>query len=142
MNERVRAIGLMIGLLVVLPACATKRPVLYDNAKLKSVGRAAAEEDIKACLAKAKEAGLEAKQGQRVAKDTARSAAVGAAAGGAAGAFSRGESAGTGAAAGAAGAAAGGAVSSVFRSGEPDPTQKRYVEECLREKGYRVIGWK
>lgn len=133
---------LVTGLAVLVSGCATKRPVLYDNAMLQSVGREAAEKDIEACFAKASAAGLEARKGERVAENTGKSAVVGAAAGGAAGAFSRAESAGTGAAAGAAGAAAGTLVHSLFRSGEPDPTQKRYVEECLREKGYQVIGWK
>ena len=142
MNSFQHSLCLVAGLAVLASGCATRRPVLFDNTKLQSVGREAADKDIDECFARASDAGLEARQGERVVGNTGKAAVVGAAAGGAAGAFSRSESAGTGAAAGAAGAAAGTMVSSMFRSGEPDPTQKRYVEECLREKGYRVIGWK
>ena len=142
MNSLRFPLWLIAGLAVLASGCATQRPVLYDNAQLKSVGREAADKDIEECFARASDAGLETKQGERVAANTGKSAVIGAAAGGAAGAFSRSESAGTGAAAGAAGAAAGSLVSSVFRSGELDPTQKRYVEQCLSEKGYQVIGWK
>jgi hypothetical protein len=49
---------------------------------------------------------------------------------------------GRGAAAGAAGGAAGGMTRGLFESGEPDPVMKRFVERCLRDKGYEPIGWK
>ena len=49
---------------------------------------------------------------------------------------------GTGAAAGAAGGGVGGFFRGIFGSSEPDPVYKRYVETCLRERGYQPIGWK
>ena len=131
-----------ITILFLVSGCSTpQRPILYDNAKLNEVGRNAAESDIEACFDRASEAGVETQAGKRAVKQTAGAAAVGAAAGGAAGAFSRSESAGSGAAAGAAGAAAGTAVRATMNRNQLDPTQKRYVEECLREKGYKVDGW-
>ena len=51
-------------------------------------------------------------------------------------------SVGRGAAAGAAGSAVVGLVRGLFRSREPDPVYRRFVEKCLREKGYEPIGWK
>ena len=45
----------------------------------------------------------------------------------------------------AAGAAGGGAASmtrSMINSGKPDPVFKRFVEQCLRDKGYLPIGWR
>jgi len=39
-----------------------------------------------------------------------------------------------------AGAAAGTAVRETLNRKQLDPTQKRYAEACLREKGYRVVG--
>jgi hypothetical protein len=132
----------LTAILFVMSGCASpQRPVLYDNAKLNKVGREAAESDIDACFARAGEAGVETQAGKRAVKQTAGAAAVGAAAGGAAGAFSRSESAGSGAAAGAAGAAAGTAVRATMNRNQLDPTERRYVEECLREKGYKVVGW-
>ncbi len=50
--------------------------------------------------------------------------------------------AGRGAAAGAAGGAAGGFMWGLFSAKKVDPVQKNFVEECLRLKGYKVIGWK
>jgi hypothetical protein len=29
-----------------------------------------------------------------------------------------------------------------WKSGDPDDIERRFVEQCLREKGYQVIGWK
>lgn len=81
----------------------------------------------------------EAKSGERVAKGTATGAAVGGASGAAVGAvFGK---VGKGEAAGALGGAAA-LTSGLIRSGEPNPMFKRFVEKCLREKGYEPIGWK
>ncbi len=126
----------------LISGCAAQRPVLYPNDHLSRVGQAQANADIDECIRLAKQAGLDAGKGKAVARNTARAAAVGGASGAAAGAFSKSESAGSGAAAGAAGAAAGTLISGMFRANELDPATKRYVEECLREKGYKVIGWK
>jgi hypothetical protein len=49
-----------------------------------------------------------------------------------------GERAATGAAAGAAAGATRGAI----HSGEPGQVYKGFVQRCLRERGYEVIGWK
>jgi hypothetical protein len=45
------------------------------------------------------------------------------------------------AAAGAAAGAAVGLVRGVTRSSEPSSTFKNYVNRCLRERGYDVVGW-
>jgi hypothetical protein len=45
------------------------------------------------------------------------------------------------AAAGAAGGGASGLLSGLFRGSKPSPTHMNYVDRCLREKGYEVIGW-
>ena len=47
-----------------------------------------------------------------------------------------------GAAAGAAGGGAGGLMRGAWKSGDPDEIERRFVEQCLRDKGYQVIGWK
>jgi len=49
---------------------------------------------------------------------------------------------GKGAAAGAAGGAAGALTRGVIHAGDPDPTFRRFVEKCLRDKGYEPIGWR
>jgi hypothetical protein len=29
-----------------------------------------------------------------------------------------------------------------MKSGDPDEIERRFVEQCLRDMGYKVIGWK
>jgi uncharacterized protein YcfJ len=71
----------------------------------------------------------------------AKSGAIGAAAGAVFGAI-MGNSVGRAAAATGGAAAAGSAVNEGFKSGDPTTIHKNFVERCLREKGYDVIGWK
>jgi hypothetical protein len=87
----------------------------------------------------AQQAGVGGSKATPIAKRTATAGAVGGAAGAAAGAV-RGH-AGRGAAAGAAGGAAGGLMSGLIKSRDLDPVSKRYVDVCLQERGYRVLGW-
>jgi uncharacterized protein YcfJ len=131
---------LLVGGFVVLSlACAAKRPVLYPNARLEAVGDAAAQQDIDECLQKAAAAGYTSNSGGKVAGSTAVGAATGAAVGAAVGAVAG--RAGTGAAMGAAGGGTGGLIRGIFGSRNLDPVQQRFVDQCLKEKGYEVIGW-
>lgn len=131
---------MVLGILVFSAACASKRPVLYPNERLREVGRVAAERDIDECINLAAEAGLESRPGRKVVGHTAGGAAAGAAVGAAVSAVTG--HAGRGAAAGAAGGGTGGLIRGLSRSRNLDPVQKRYVEECLRERGYKPIGWR
>ena len=72
--------------------------------------------------------------------DTAVGGAGGAAVGAVAGAVSGG-GAGRGAAIGAATGATVGAVHGAVKSSGPSSVYKNFVDRCLREKGYEVIGW-
>jgi outer membrane lipoprotein SlyB len=131
---------LLAGAVVVSSlACAAKRPVLYPEGRLESVGAEAAQRDIDDCLQKAAAEGYATDAGGQVAGSTAVGAAAGAAIGAAVGAFGRG--AGTGAAMGAAGGGTGGLLRGLFHSRDLNPVQRRFVEKCLKEKGYEVIGW-
>ncbi len=131
---------LLVGSIVVSSlACAAKRPVLYPNARLEAVGPAAAQQDIDECLQKAAAAGYGSNSGGTVAGSTAVGAAAGAAVGAAVGAVAG--RAGAGAAMGAAGGGTGGLIRSIFSSRDLDPVQQRFVDQCLKEKGYEVIGW-
>jgi len=126
--------------ILFLSACAQRRPVLYPNPYLKQVRNERAQSDIDECMRLAAEYGTKSDSGEKVAKKTAAGAAVGGAAGAAVGAVFG--NVGRGAAAGAAGGAAGALTRGIIRSGEPDPVFRRFVEKCLREKGYEPIGWK
>ncbi len=122
-----------------LGSCSmAKRPVLYPNPHLNSVGPAVAQADIDACLKLAAQyPGLAGPAGP-AARSTATGAVGGAAVGTAVGAV-RGN-VGTTAAAGAAGGAAAGAAKSLIID-VPDEATRRFVEQCLRDKGYQPIGW-
>jgi outer membrane lipoprotein SlyB len=126
--------------MLILSACADKRPVLYPNAHLKQVGHATAQADIDACIQYAVDNDAAANKGEEIAKSTAGGAAVGGAVGAATGAVLG--NLGRGAAAGAAGGAAGGATRGILKSGDPDPVFKNFVNRCLKEKGYEPIGWR
>lgn len=135
----VHVVGAAITLLV-LAGCATQRPVLYPNAKYNHVGAEAAQRDIDDCIRFAEQHGVTHDSGGKVARSGAAGAVVGGAAGAGAGAVrgSVGHDAGVGAAAGAAAGVARGAI----RSGEPDSVYRGFVQRCLREKGYEVVGWR
>jgi len=126
--------------LLVLSGCAAQRPALYPNAKYNQVGPEVAQRDVDDCIRLAEQHGITHSSGEKVARSGAEGAAVGGAAGAAAGAVRGdvGRGAGVGAAAGAAAAATRGAI----HSGEPGSVYRGFVQRCLRERGYDVIGWK
>jgi hypothetical protein len=130
-----------VATILVLGACATtssQRPVLYPNAHLRNVGDAAAQRDIDECVRMADNAGV-SKSNNQVVKRGAEGAAVGAAAAGV-GTLIRGGSVLEGAGAGAAVGGAAGAVHGAFQN-DANPTYRNFVQRCLRERGYDVIGW-
>jgi uncharacterized protein YcfJ len=140
MTYHIRPFLILIMVLALLSACAAKRPVLYPNAKLNSVGSATAQADIDYCINMAATSGAASGKGKEIAKTTAQGAAIGGATGAATGAI-YGEAA-HGAAAGAAGGGVAGLTHAILRSDEPDPILSRFVDRCLRDKGYDPIGWK
>ena len=122
--------------LLVLSGCAAQRPALYPNAKYNQVGPEVAQRDVDDCIRLAEQHGITHSSGEKVARRGAEGAVIGGAAGAGAGAVrgNVGERAATGAAAGAAHGA--------IHSGEPGSVYKGFVQRCLRERGYDVIGWK
>ncbi len=119
---------------VVLCSCASK-PKLYPNQKLKSVGKEVASKDIEKCMKDADEY-MESSEAKRITKGAGSGAAVGAAMGAVLGAFSGnlGRGALQGGAVGAAGGGVGAAIS-------PDELERRYVNQCLADQGYQILGW-
>ena len=133
----------------LLAACATTgpsspsaRPVFYPNATLTRVGDAQAQSDSDQCMGSAKGAGLSPEEKDNaVAHGAAKGAAVGGVAG-LVGGLVRGrpdraiEN-------GVAGVAVGGSVGAVAGAfhEKPSGTFRHYVQRCLKDKGYDVIGW-
>lgn len=144
--------GALVALvLVVLPGCASTgsasssaRPVLYPNATLNRVGEARGRTEADACMARAASAGLTPAENTQA---VARGAGIGAATGGVAaavGALITGRGTESVIRAGAGGAAVGGsagAVQGAFRGDRPSSTYRSFVQRCLAEKGFDVIGW-
>jgi outer membrane lipoprotein SlyB len=145
MAAKLKKLNIFIFLFIIplfspLLSCSQKRPVLYPNSYLKHVGKEFAEADIDDCIQLAKDYGVDSKSGDRIPKQTAKGAAVGGATGAAVGAVTG--NLGRGTAVGAAGGAAAAGTREALRSGDPDPVFKRFVEKCLRDKGYEPIGWR
>jgi outer membrane lipoprotein SlyB len=125
--------------LAAAAGCATsQRPVLYPNAHLKQVGDTAAQRDIDECLQFAERSGVSKTDNSKIAKRGAEGAAVGASAA-AVGTLIRGGSVGQNAVTGAAVGGTAGAVHGAFHS--DNPTYRNFVQRCLRERGYDVVGW-
>ncbi len=125
--------------LLTATGCASKKPILYPNAAFhKSTGETP-EQAIEHCIQLAKDSGTRSSRIGESSQRAATSTATGAASGAVIGAISGG--AGRGAAIGAIGGLTAGLLHTLFSASEPDPTHKRFVEHCLREKGYQPIGW-
>ncbi len=127
---------------LALSGCSSsQRPVLYPNAHLNSVGQAAADRDIDECKQLAETYGASASDeaAGEVAGSTAIGGGAGAATGAAGGAVVG--SAGTGAAVGAATGATAGFLRGLFKSRQPSKIHVKFVNKCLRDRGYEPIGW-
>lgn len=129
-----KQIQLFILTFLLLSSCSS-RPKLYPNDVLKSKGKVASEADIDKCLKLADDY-LDSSEGKKIAKSAGFGAAVGGAMGAVTGVFF-GDIAG-GAARGAAIGGTGGAVSGAL---SPDEIKHRYVNKCLADQGYHVMGW-
>ena len=136
---------------LVLAGCASSgagsasaRPVLYPNATLNRVGDAQGRMEVNACLSRAQAAGLSPSQGTN---EVGRRASEGAAVAGVAsaiGALVTGRGGEGMLRAGATGAAVGGsagAVSGAFHNDRPNGVYRSFVQRCLSERGFDVIGW-
>ncbi len=121
-------------MILILSSCASG-PKLYPNEKFKAVGKEAAKRDIEKCIAEADNY-LESSKGKKIAKGAGAGAAIGAAMGAVGGMFTG--NMGRGLVRGGAIGAAGGGVAGAL---SPDEIKHRYVNQCLAEKGYQVIGW-
>lgn len=129
---------LLFGLLTV--ACAPK-PILYSNLHYKEVGEDAANRDIEQCSEMAKDAGATASQGKtgQVAGSTAAGGAIGSASGAVGGAILG--HPGKGAMVGAASGATAGFLRGLFRRSPPSNAYKQFVNRCLKDLGYDLVGW-
>lgn len=133
---------LLCATLAVVGCASAKKPVLYPNAHLNRVGQAQADADINACMSAAEASGANSGKSEELTRKTAKAGAVGGATGAVVGAISSSGSVGRGAAIGGAGAATATLVGGAFDASEPTQVYTRFVDQCLRDKGYQPIGWR
>ena len=117
-----------------------QKPQLYPNDHYQRVGAEAAQMDVAGCMYQADHGAPQDSVAKDAAINTVGGAAGGAALGAIGGAIAG--NAGTGAAAGAAIGAAAGLGKTAYDSSKPQESYKGWVEACLRERGYEVIGWR
>ena len=128
------AVGFAVLAGAALVGCAAGRPVVYQ-------GGPNAQQEIDECMRLAKASGADAGKTGEVARDTATGAAIGGAVTGVYGAVRGYSDVGNRAVAGAAAGAAAGLIRGGVRASEPSDTFKGYVNRCLSDRGYHVIGW-
>jgi len=124
MSHLARMTAVVLAVVAFGAGCAHyQSPVLYPNAKLQEAGKAQAEAEIAACRSLADDY---VSSGVTTAKEIGKDTAVGGVGG---------------AAIGAAVGATAGAVTGTAKSAGPSPIYKSFVDRCLQERGYQVIGW-
>jgi hypothetical protein len=129
----------LLPLLLLAAACAPK-PVLYrDELYEERGGKAAAQKDIAECRKIAKD-----EVGKLNLTPAAEKSAWGAASGAAMGVVTGlitgdlGKAASSGAAIG----ATAGAASGAYQASKPDEVERAFVNRCLSERGWSVLGWR
>lgn len=134
-------IFLTLAVALAIAGCASTRPVLYPNEHLNTVGAEAADIDIEYCTKLAESAGADSEEGGAgdAAAKTLGGGAIGAAAGAVGGAIVG--AAGSGAAIGAASGATSGLLYWLFGKEKRSPAFENFVNQCLQERGYDVMGW-
>lgn len=131
----------LLPLVIILFGCATSpsKPILYPNAHYNNVGQQVANHDIASCIAMARSSGVNENKDGEIVKNAAGGAAIGGTAAGAWG-LVYGDAANRAAAGALAGAAAG-TTRGALKSSETSPIFKKFVQKCLHDRGYHVIGW-
>jgi hypothetical protein len=140
----VPALGLSIALVLLGSlGCAGPEPMLKSNKQLLLYGKEMAGDEVARCQRKAEAAGLH--HGTNRSGNAGAGAVIGVVAGAAVGASSGLVGGPTGVAIGAAvGGAVGGIlglVAGAYKPLDPQPDYTRFVDRCLKEKGYEVEGW-
>lgn len=133
------SVSLLLPLLLLACAGGQKRPIFYQSSYEVPLDRAQLDQDVDACFAAARNAGVQERRDGEIGRKSASGALLGGVAAGAWGLIrgDGGERLLAGAVAGGATGAAKGAIDST----EQNPVFRRYVERCLRDLGYEVIGW-
>lgn len=135
MNTKTSFSFFTFSFMLLLVSSCSSAPKLYPNTTYAQNGEVVAKRDVSFCMEQADKY-LDSSEGKKLLKSTGFGAAVGGAMGAVTGAFYGNIAEGA-----ARGAAIGGAGGAVSGSLSPNELKQRYVNRCLQEKGYEVIGW-
>jgi len=119
--------------------CAQKRPQMFPNSKYNSSSPTRLQSDIDYCMSLADEYVQQPNKYGEVLKKGAIGGVVGAGTGAVAGSIYGNAGRGTGA--GAAVGAIIGVLQGLYEVSEDSPSYQRFVERCLQNKGYEIVGW-
>jgi outer membrane lipoprotein SlyB len=135
--------GLLTGCASTGPDSPSARPVLYPNATLSRVGDTAARAEVDDCMARAHAAGLTPDEKNNAAARRAGQGAATAGVAAAVGALVTGRGVDSAVRSGAVGAAVGGSAGAVSGAMQEkaSSTYRHFVQRCLRDRGFDVIGW-
>jgi len=120
---------------VLVAGCASPRPVIYQAAP-------GSGQDVEQCMQLARASGADSGKGAAAARDVGLGAAMGGAAAGAWGGVRGYSDVGNRAAAGAAAGASAALIRGAVRASEPSEVYRGYVNQCLRDRGHQVVGWR
>lgn len=137
-------IAALAGCATTGPSSPSAKPVLYPNAVLNRVGAAQGQMESQTCMSRALAAGLTPDEQTNAVGKRAGEGAATAGVASVVGALISGRGGEGLLRAGAAGAAIGGsagAVSGAFHNDKPSPIYRNFVQRCLGDKGFEVIGW-
>jgi outer membrane lipoprotein SlyB len=137
--QSLRAVAVALSVAMLNGCASVDRPILYPNERYQAVGKPAAEQAVNTCMGLAQGAGADTQESD-VVRRTATASVVGGATGAVIGSFSG--SAGRGLAAGAAAGAAGGLISSALTPSQPSAGYRAFVQRCLADRGFEVVGWR
>ena len=124
-----------IALIISITYGCSSKPVLYPNSKLKAVGKTQGQHDVETCLSDPDEY-LESPKAKKILGSAGKGAVLGGAIGAVTGVLTGNLGSGL-----ARGAAIGGTAGGVGQAISPDELKRSYVNRCLADKGYQVLGW-
>ena len=135
-----KIISLLTLLFLITSCSSTTTPAFYPNDHLNKVGNVQAEVDSKYCQALAEQYVKQPNRYSSSAKEGVFGGALGATTGAIAGAITQGN-VGRSLGAGAAVGAIWSIVNDIRRTDNKSPSYQRFVERCLQQKGYELVGW-
>lgn len=133
----------VLALAAVLAGCATPSPVVYQRPQADAAATSRIARDTQACRSEAmRQVGLNARGPKTTAREAGRAGAIGLAGAAGASVAAGSREVWQRARAGAAGGAAGITAKLLLDWHEPDEVHREYVEQCLQDRGHRVLGWR